>query len=194
MPSPLLLPQHTNDAPSNVNAVATEPIFSDSDCDKIIREAEAEGTVPGLILGQGKVPTSRRSNISWLTDRGKWKWVYDRVFFNIGQINREAWIFDLHTEESIQFSHYDHHEKGHYDWHTDTTGSRDRERKLSFSLQLSDPRHYDGGQLTLWPDVEMTRQRGCCIIFPSYLPHRVASVESGTRYALVGWVQGPAFK
>jgi len=32
------------------------------------------------------------------------------------------------------------------------------------------------------------------IFFPSYTLHEVTPVTKGTRYTLVGWVHGPAFK
>ena len=177
-------------------AVVTEPWFSDKECAKIIRVAEREGNEPGK-TGNGmvaKISDYRRSRIHWLIDREKWKWAYDRIHHNISRINRMTWKFDLRQPETIQFSRYDDYDKGHYDWHFDSTGSQQIERKLSFSIQLSDPRYYDGGALTLWPDNEMTRQRGCAIIFPSFQPHKVGPVESNTRYSLVGWVLGPPFR
>jgi len=176
-------------------AVVTDPLFSPDECATLIRNAEAEGMEPGKIGGSvASISDYRRSRIHWLVDRPKWKWVYDRVHQNISQINRRVWRFDLRQEEAIQFSRYDHHEKGHYDWHFDSTGNPNRERKLSFSIQLSDPLRYDGGELTMWPDLAMSRQQGCCIIFPSYQLHRVSPVDSGTRYALVGWILGPGFR
>lgn len=177
------------------SAIITKPLFSPDECVKLIREAEVEGTEPGKIGGStGDVSNIRRSRIYWLADRPKWKWVYDRVHKNISQINRQIWNFDLRLEETIQFSRYDQYDKGHYDWHVDTLGRPQQERKISFSVQLSDPQHYDGGELTMWPDIAMSRQQGCCIVFPSYQLHRVGPVEVGTRYALVGWVLGPTFR
>lgn len=179
-------------------AVITEPLFSPDQCAKIIREAEASDKVEPAKIGNslGDISEYRRSWIHWLTDKEKWKWVYARVHTNINRINQMIWRFDLKQEEAIQFSRYDNNEKGHYDWHIDSRGISNLglDRKLSFSVQLSDSRHYGGGALQLWPDFEMSRQQGACVIFPSYLLHRVEPVESGTRYSLVGWVLGPGFR
>ena len=37
------------------------------------------------------------------------------------------------------------------------------------------------------------RQKGVCIIYPSFLPHRVTKVTKGTRHAIVGWIHGPTY-
>ena len=36
--------------------------------------------------------------------------------------------------------------------------------------------------------------RGTVIVFPSFLPHRIRTLTRGTRYALVAWGHGPAFR
>jgi hypothetical protein len=72
-------------------------------------------------------------------------------------------------------------------------------RKLSFSLQLSDPDTYEGGDFqirgedghvdeALWRTM---RQKGSFLIFPGVIPHRVTTVTAGERRSLVGWVLGP---
>ena len=86
-------------------------------------------------------------------------------------------------------------EKGHYDWHLDY-GSAFSNRKISFSIQLSDPSEYDGGVLEIagMPSNEETQKKGTIILFPSYVRHRVTPVTRGTRYCIVGWVHGPHFR
>ena len=72
-------------------------------------------------------------------------------------------------------------------------------RKLSVSINLSDPNTYEGGQFEMdlgeGPFVleEMNRQ-GTIIVFPSDTQHRVTPVTKGVRYSLVNWFEGPAFK
>ena len=70
-------------------------------------------------------------------------------------------------------------------------------RKLSFTLQLSDPTDYDGGDMVILTNHErkvLSKTRGSITIFPSYLLHRVETITRGIRYSLVGWVSGPRFK
>ena len=71
-------------------------------------------------------------------------------------------------------------------------------RKLSFSLQLSDPDDYEGGNVQLLDETGKSyiapRQRGCIILFDSRTQHRVLKVTKGTRKSIVGWVVGPRWK
>ena len=67
-------------------------------------------------------------------------------------------------------------------------------RKLSFSLLLSDPETYEGGNLQLMSEDNKSyiapRQRGTIILFDSRTQHRVQKVTKGVRKSLVGWVVG----
>ena len=71
-------------------------------------------------------------------------------------------------------------------------------RKLSFSLQLSDPDQYTGGELEFLDNSGKTmfapKQRGTMVVFDSRLKHRVRRVKSGLRKSIVGWVVGPRWK
>ena len=69
-----------------------------------------------------------------------------------------------------------------------------RERKISFTLQLSDPKEYSGGDFILYesdpPDPEELRKQGTLFIFPAFYWHEVTPVTKGERYSLVGWYTG----
>ena len=71
-------------------------------------------------------------------------------------------------------------------------------RKLSFSIQLSSPEDYEGGNLQLLDEGGQSyiipRQRGCIVLFDSDTQHRVLKVTKGTRKSIVGWVVGPRWK
>jgi len=67
-------------------------------------------------------------------------------------------------------------------------------RKLSLSLQLSDPVEYEGCVLELHAanSIEAAPlERGTVIAFPSYILHRVSPILSGRRRSLVAWFSGP---
>lgn len=128
--------------------------------------------------------------------------------------------YDVHRMEPLQYTKYTYHEdneiKDHYDWHIDSyLHSRPTpfDRKVSISVQLSDPRDYDGCGLhiqhppriiemgtdkeitTTYEEIyEIMKQQGTAIIFPSILAHMVSPITRGTRCALVGWLQGPKFR
>ena len=69
-------------------------------------------------------------------------------------------------------------------------------RKLSITVQLSDPADYEGGDLEFFPQPRQpaVRDRGAMIIFPSFIAHRVTPISHGTRRSLVAWVSGTTFR
>jgi PKHD-type hydroxylase len=70
-------------------------------------------------------------------------------------------------------------------------------RKLSISVQLTDPSHYEGCDLQFHAGNQIEtgiRDRGAVIAFPSYVLHRVTPCTKGTRKALVAWTTGQQFK
>lgn len=81
---------------------------------------------------------------------------------------------------------------GHYTWHTDVGPGEYSKRKLSITVQISNPADYLGGTLQFHRGHSIDRadrRRGSCTIFPSFLLHRVKPVFFGTRIALVGWAR-----
>lgn len=98
------------------------------------------------------------------------------------------------------------------------------DRKVSVSVQLSDSTDYTGCDLTFpgWDTMfenaetsddksigfnildgtkliaeeakQLLRQKGTAIFFPSMFHHRVTPIESGERFALVCWLQGPKYR
>ena len=72
-------------------------------------------------------------------------------------------------------------------------------RKLSVSIQLTDPKKYKGGELKLYDGedqygVIMNKNQGALVVFPSYVLHEVTPVTKGERNSLVTWVSGNQFK
>ena len=63
---------------------------------------------------------------------------------------------------------------------------------LSFTLFLSDPASYRGGELAIYSPAgsqEVKLPAGCVVVYPSDTLHAVKPVEEGTRLAVVGWLQ-----
>ena len=77
-------------------------------------------------------------------------------------------------------------------------------RKLSVTVNLTNPKNYKGGNLKfdLGPHMGSKRYhtcteirpRGSIIVFPSFIHHLVTPVTEGTRYSLVVWNLGKMFK
>lgn len=63
---------------------------------------------------------------------------------------------------------------------------------LSFTVFLTDPAAYDGGELmieTVGGELAVKGDEGSMILYPSNAIHRVEPVRSGSRIACVGWVR-----
>ncbi len=87
-------------------------------------------------------------------------------------------------------------EAGGYGFHTDNaimgSGSNRLRSDLSFTLFLSDPADYEGGELTIdLPGAVQTLKpaAGDLVLYPSTSIHQVAPVTKGTRLACVGWIE-----
>ncbi|HET7084216.1 MAG TPA: 2OG-Fe(II) oxygenase [Rhizomicrobium sp.] len=139
----------------------------------------------------------RVTRTAWMALSPETKWIYDRIQGVARALNDRVYQFALSGfSEHLQYSIYHGSEGGHYDWHVDQ-GPLQTRRKLSISVQLSDPSHYDGCDLTFYAGnmVETApRDRGSVIAFPSYVLHRVTPCIKGTRKALVAWITGPQFR
>ena len=165
----------------------------------------------------------RKSKNTWIPTT---HWITGWLWHYVEMANRNNFLYDLSfiESESMQYARYGVGE--YYHWHSDTsipvqykpqiqisaTDSttddnylRERVaiknelvRKISFSLQLSDPDDYEGGNIQFIDESNKNyiapRQKGSLIIFDSRTKHRVCKVRSGVRKSIVGWVVGPRWK
>ena len=150
--------------------------------------------------------TRRVTLVGWLPTPEKdsaTDWMY-KMGADVAQAaNAQFWQYDLWGfYDEMQYLLYKGNdvpaEQGHFGWHQDNGDESKRpQRKLSFSIILSDPSEYTGGDLQFMDGSERTiRQKdaGTTIIFPSWMVHRVTPVEQGERRAITGWLTGPKFK
>lgn len=80
---------------------------------------------------------------------------------------------------------------GKYDWHVDTALLSHRRTDLSWTLFLSDPDEYEGGEMEIQMgsyNAKVKCQSGQMVVYPSGLLHRVNEVPSGDRTVIVGWL------
>ncbi|MEM1253051.1 MAG: Fe2+-dependent dioxygenase [Cyanobacteria bacterium P01_H01_bin.21] len=91
---------------------------------------------------------------------------------------------------SLRFSRYG--EGMSYGTHADNAMMGSYRSDVSFTLFLSAPADYDGGELVIeGADDEKAYKlpAGSAIVYPSSTLHRVNEVTKGTRLVVVGWVQ-----
>lgn len=81
---------------------------------------------------------------------------------------------------------------GHYGTHVDAAIMGGLRTDVSFTIFLSDPGSYEGGELVMESAAGEDAYKmppGSAVIYPSGTLHRVSEVTSGERYAAVGWAQ-----
>lgn len=79
-----------------------------------------------------------------------------------------------------------------YGRHTDNALMNGYRSDLSFTLFLSNPEDYEGGELTVeGMDSEQSYKlpAGSVLVYPSSSLHSVEPVTSGVRWAAIGWLQ-----
>jgi len=190
-------PQKVNlQANSQFCSVLHATFFTPSQCDAITKEVVEELWMSGETVGGGvnKKVRNVEQQVMPIDQKG---WPLTRILELAKQANNARFKFDVQGFLDIDAPMLMRYEKGgHYDWHVDT-GNSVCHRKLSFTIQLSDSKDYEGGDVEFIGsnvDTKAFRQKGVCIIYPSFLPHRVTKVTKGTRHAIVGWIHGPTFK
>tara|TARA_R100000781_G_scaffold10968_1_gene10182 strand:+ start:394 stop:987 length:594 start_codon:yes stop_codon:yes gene_type:complete len=172
-----------------------EDIFTKEECEKIIEIANKKGFTKGETLGK-KAQKVRASKISWLYNSDDLEWAFKRVTDVILNLNKRFFNFDIFgLYEGFQFTNYKA-PSGRYGKHVDKMYNGVI-RKLSGSIQLTDPKKYEGGELYLYENEKgelMRQKQGTLILFPSYTLHEVKPVTKGERNSLVFWVTGKQFK
>jgi PKHD-type hydroxylase len=212
--------------------------FTPKECDEIDRASLQLPVQEGRIgqdntdadapkdTGHGNQDDSiRTSTVKWFTDETLPQTITQKIYDLTCQANDETgWQHNFDYKENTQYTVY--HAKNEkpkgdfYTWHTDAgphTYDNGSIRKLSMTVQLSDPDDYEGGHFQwLEPqrqfdkmgvdgkpyiDIEQcicsapfsAKERGSVIIFPSFLYHQVTPVTRGTRKVLVNWYCGQPY-
>jgi len=168
--------------------------FSKEECQKIIDIAKNKGLIKGITIG--KSDNVRESKISWLYPSDNMEWVFRRVTDIVLNLNERFFNFDLFgLNEGFQFTNYKA-PSGKYVKHVDRAMNMVI-RKMSITIQLTNPKEYKGGELYLYQNEKgdlMDKTQGTLIMFPSYVLHEVKPVTKGERNSLVTWVTGKQFK
>ena len=162
----------------------------------------------GIVSDSENKSLSRKSNIKWIYNNHNTLKIFEHLSKTIITTNNQHFNFSIKgSKDPLQYVEYSSNIKGYYDWHQDDIFNFEPNiplnflRKLSLTIQLSDPNEYEGGDLEIslpQPEkniiVKVPREKGKIIIFPSYLFHRITPVTKGIRKSLVWWVGGSPFK
>ncbi len=155
---------------------------------KVVKATLDDGTVYNDDL--------RKSSVMFIDDTPENDWIYSKLAGLAINCNNERYWFDLlGFHQELQLTRYSTGD--FFDWHLDFGAGAISARKLSMTIQLSDPDEYEGGDLQFMINqniVTAPRERGTIVIFPSFIMHRVTPITKGTRQSIVGWVSGPQYR
>mgnify|MGYP003119417792 FL=1 len=149
----------------------------------------------------GKVfnPDGTKSNIVSIRQVDVWRIHEQEIWldeFLIEQVVRANQTFNYNLSgllERPQLLRYNAPNNA-YDWHSDLGVGDASNRKISCSILLNDD--FSGGDLEFFLNGKQlcTMEKGDCILFSSFISHRVTRVTKGHRWALVAWFSGPQFR
>lgn len=175
-------------------------------CQRIVDtvlQRPAQDAKIGVSGGVGTDSSFRRSAIRFV-NRGDQEldYVFDELWKLAIRANADWFDVQISRLDYFQVAEYDGKYSGEYKTHHDIfymNGDPYYHRKLSCVVQLSDPKDYEGGDLTFEhvqqnPNADEMKEQGTVIFFPSFVRHAAKPVTSGTRYSLAAWFDGPKWR
>ena len=173
-------------------------VLTPTQCAMLRQDAEVMGMKRATVMN--KDGTTRRSfarscSSCWVPFAKHYEWIYKVMRELTDSINADVWRFDIQGIQQLQILKYNPLQQ--FWWHYDTFTSEAPVRKLTAVVNLSDPSEYLGGGLQVKADLvngRFIREQGAGTWFPSYIEHRARAPIFGTRWVLVAWFTGPAWK
>lgn len=179
-----------------LTAVTVPQVLTRSQCEMIVGDATVIGMkrAPVLAKDGSHVKSLNRTCAScWIPKAPNFQWIYNYVAAVVDDVNTTHYQFDIQDMQNFQVLRY---RPGQwFRWHFDTFDGSDR--KLTMVINLSRQEEYVGGGLQVdgdWDGVEHRKAQGAATFFPSWMKHRAKAPIFGTRWALVAWITGPAWK
>ena len=178
---------------TNRSFMSVQCVQCDIDIESIIEVAGTHGLQDARVSQQVNVDSYRKTKVTFI-HRSEIPSLFEKLYRVICDQNLSVYRFKLFSmPDVIQYAEYS--QTDFYKWHIDC-GFDSPNRKLSISVQLSDPSEYEGGEIEFMIDeniIKAPREKGTVIIFPSFILHRVTPVTKGTRKSLVAWIEGSTF-
>ena len=184
-------------------------LLTEQECDEIIQHFDSIQSKQATVVDYNF--TNNKGNTSH-TDRQDHSYRKGSVKFSKDIPNVEKALMAMEfvasdtgivlTQDMVDFQLGIYDNVGDYfNWHPDhkvqAATFYQQVRKLSASLQLTDPAEYQGCELQVRTEevsgrsYTCSKKKGDFIVFPSWLSHRVTKLESGHRDSLVLWYKGP---
>ena len=179
--------------------VHRENFLSDSECDKIIKKLDTDELIEGTLAGNYDKEIVNKNVRQTLNVNFDDKNLFDKINTAIKIANTQYFNYHIESIDMLRFLKYGI--GGTYNWHTDIGRNECSMRKLTAIIQLSDEKDFQGGDFEFGITnesgddlVKGNKNKGCLLIFPSFLSHRVAPITNGFRYSIITWAEGNTFK
>jgi len=179
--------------------------FSNDELQKVEDIVKGKSFKKGLTIGQNEndddeiIKKSNYRKVIYINPNDDNRWLFTKLITLALEANISSYNFDIQTiTDPLHYVVYPE-DGGHLNWHMDVGTGKVNQRKLALTVQLSNPNEYEGGNFQIWGGgkdqfLNLTKNKGDVIIFPSFLMHRVTPITKGKRKALVFWVGGTPFK
>src|SRR3569623_838211 len=122
--------------------IAWEGAFSASEVDRNVAMGDALARERAeLVAQEDLIGRKRITDVSWFVRNAQTQWLYTRLEQIVQHLNRQYYKYNIYNDvrEALQYTVYESRQGGHYDWHVDHGAIAPDARKLSVSVQLSDP-------------------------------------------------------
>jgi PKHD-type hydroxylase len=173
-------------------------LFDNNEVEKIRALWNKEFVIDAQVDSGGKnivKDNLRKSEIMFIPPTGN-EWIYDKLSIACIQANTNRYKFDITGfQTQLQLANYG--AQHFFEWHMDFGTGELSNRKLSITVQLSDPDEYEGGELQFMVNQNIftaPKDKGTAIIFPSFALHRVTPITKGSRKSIVGWISGAPYR
>ena len=174
-----------------------ENVLSPDEVERVVgyvKEVKPETATVGLTRDTDR--GIRESVVRWVNPQPENLWLFNRLTDLVSTVNNARYNFELWGfKEGMQVAEYG--PSSFFSWHKDHGNGTHSVRKLSITIQLSQPDAYEGGDMEFLYSPEITvapKGLGTAIVFPSYVMHRVTPVRSGLRRSIVSWISGPPYR
>lgn len=196
--NPIVFPFNQATRPNFTEFVFYEGFFTQQEVEKIRGLWGSEKEVDATLSGghSDKDETLRKTKLAFIQDSPENIWLYQKLGQLGIQCNGERYGYDLlGFHYYLQLAKYSPGD--FFDWHLDFGAGEISHRKLSISIQLSDPEEYEGGDLQFMINksyYNAPRTKGTVVVFPSFIMHRVTPITKGVRQSIVAWLAGPPYR
>lgn len=153
----------------------------------IIKNKDKYNYSPGMVGHSIDLQRKRRMDY-FLNEERIIKELDDKIFYELNNLIKEKFNFDIKYREIYKIGHYSSKDNGYYNSHTDKQGGMDY-RNISIVVCLSKKEEYEGGEFILNTLGNIFKlDFGDVLLFRSELIHNVIPVYSGDRYVIISFM------